>query len=148
VTIVEAVVLKAMEKLNAAGKPGTVPATERVRTFAIPTEALPSSIIYPIRIPVLNPTTPRRGAVQLGIAFAVEVRVKGDGVSSPDALFLPIFDWVIKALCNTFEPGLWTDVEFVDCPIEYGQADFAFSRASIELRALSQMKTNDASAAA
>ena len=145
-TIRELVIQKALTRLNGGGKPGGVPTTERARTFALEPAQLMSMIIYPVRNPVRNPTTPRRPAVQMAVHFAVEIRSKGDGVNSPDALVDPAIDWAVKALCNSQEPGLWTDVEYEDTEFEWSQLDYAFCLATVRLTALSNMKSNDASA--
>jgi len=147
-TIRELIVQKALLKLN-TGTPGGVPQTERARTFALETSQLMSSIIYPVRNPVAEGSRPLRSpAIQTEVHLSIELRGKGDGVNSPDALLDPAINWVVKALCGTFEAGLWTDVEYDDTTFEWDQLDYAFCLATVKLRVLTQMKTNDPSAIA
>lgn len=144
-TIRELVVQTAQAKLNDAAKPATMPTTERARTFALEPSQLISSILYPLRE---EPQERRRGdpSVLTTIDLALELRAKGDGVSAPDVLLDPCINWVVKALCGYQEASRWHGIEYVETDFKWEQADYAFCLATVRLRVLTQIKTNDPSA--
>lgn len=125
----QTIIKRAVDQLvawHAIGRPVEAPAAESVRTYAIDPNALPSTIVYPVKLmPERGPGA--RGQLNRGpFGVIFEHRVKGDGTVPILEVLDPLLYWAVKAVSGKRQDNLIAEVEYGELTWELKQADFTY----------------------
>src|SRR5690348_10844317 len=146
-TIIKLAVNKLVE-WHTTGRPSEVPAAETIRTYAIDPNALPSTIVYPVKLqPARGPGA--RGQLNRGpFGIVFEHRIKGDGTTPMLDILDPLLYWAVKSISGKRDDQVVKEVEYSDMEWEWKQADYTYGFVKQLFVVELQTNVSDLSAAA